>query len=213
VVDFKVVATESPSGVVTNQTKIYANGQPIKYEDIKRQQLQADEEMARRLQQQENTPGPVIVLQSRLEDVLRRMPPNDPHRPMLQRLHTSLTAPIFIQSGAGMDPAFVTFLASLGGGQMPDPTNTAADTHDIESLPTRTYQPRKTTSTETGTIDKKISEQDDINSTCRICLSEYEAGEEMRTLPCFHSYHKTCIDTWLQRNRKCPICKNPITGS
>jgi hypothetical protein len=33
---------------------------------------------------------------------------------------------------------------------------------------------------------------------CRICLSEYANGENVKTLPCVHSYHKNCIDKWLK---------------
>lgn len=43
-----------------------------------------------------------------------------------------------------------------------------------------------------------------------LLCTEYEEGEELRTLPCFHSYHKSCIDEWLARQKTCPVCKNPI---
>merc|ERR1711879_1129001 len=46
---------------------------------------------------------------------------------------------------------------------------------------------------------------------CRICLEYYNPGEELRMLPCFHKYHKGCVDTWLTRmSAKCPICKTSI---
>eukprot|EP00668_Euglena_longa_P032610 GGOE01041998.1.p1 GENE.GGOE01041998.1~~GGOE01041998.1.p1 ORF type:complete len:451 (-),score=58.01 GGOE01041998.1:390-1598(-) len=55
----------------------------------------------------------------------------------------------------------------------------------------------------------------DIKNTvgqCTICLSEYERGEEARTLPCWHFYHKECIDRWLKEHRTCPICKADVTA-
>lgn len=46
--------------------------------------------------------------------------------------------------------------------------------------------------------------------TCNICLSEFQPGDEVRTLPCFHFFHKSEIDQWLSRNNSCPLCKRPI---
>lgn len=47
---------------------------------------------------------------------------------------------------------------------------------------------------------------------CALCMEELATGDEMRVLPCMHSFHRTCIDRWFivgQSNqvRKCPLCK------
>eukprot|EP00667_Euglena_gracilis_P034842 EG_transcript_61884 len=47
---------------------------------------------------------------------------------------------------------------------------------------------------------------------CTICLSGYEPGEEVRTLPCWHFYHRECVDRWLRRQRTCPNCKSDVTA-
>ncbi|EGC33431.1 hypothetical protein DICPUDRAFT_92417 [Dictyostelium purpureum] len=48
------------------------------------------------------------------------------------------------------------------------------------------------------------------NETCCICLCEMENGEEVRTLPCKHFFHVTCIDQWLKVNKVCPVDKKAI---
>ncbi|CEL01390.1 hypothetical protein ASPCAL00974 [Aspergillus calidoustus] len=44
---------------------------------------------------------------------------------------------------------------------------------------------------------------------CLICLSDYEAAEELRQLTkCQHLYHRDCIDQWLTTGRNsCPLCR------
>jgi len=41
-------------------------------------------------------------------------------------------------------------------------------------------------------------------------LEDYISGESLRTLPCKHSFHKQCIDTWLDNSKFCPICKGSV---
>lgn len=42
---------------------------------------------------------------------------------------------------------------------------------------------------------------------CPICLTTYAQGEDMRKLPCGHDFHKECIDTWLYKKARCPLCR------
>ncbi|KAF1334244.1 hypothetical protein FI667_g2284, partial [Globisporangium splendens] len=35
----------------------------------------------------------------------------------------------------------------------------------------------------------------------------FSVGEEIKSLPCFHSYHSECIDSWLCLNKVCPVCQ------
>ena len=55
-----------------------------------------------------------------------------------------------------------------------------------------------------------ISEDDNYDGECCICLAPYEANDQVRILPCSHSYHKDCIDHWLERSVLCPLCKTPL---
>ena len=46
------------------------------------------------------------------------------------------------------------------------------------------------------------------NSTCSICIEDFELGEALRVIPCGHQYHTDCIMPWLTaRAANCPMCK------
>lgn len=45
---------------------------------------------------------------------------------------------------------------------------------------------------------------------CSVCLAGFEAGDEVRSLPCTHNFHRSCIDVWLTRSGMCPLCRRPV---
>lgn len=47
---------------------------------------------------------------------------------------------------------------------------------------------------------------------CMICLEDFQAGDRLRVLPCFHRYHSGCVDNWFSRSRLCPVCKHDVTA-
>lgn len=52
------------------------------------------------------------------------------------------------------------------------------------------------------------------DSTCPICLTEYQPKDALRTIPdCKHYFHVGCIDEWLKLNTTCPLCRNSPGGS
>ncbi|KAK1410130.1 hypothetical protein QVD17_36663 [Tagetes erecta] len=46
---------------------------------------------------------------------------------------------------------------------------------------------------------------------CAVCLCEFVESDELRLLPtCSHAFHINCIDTWLQSNSTCPLCRDTL---
>ncbi|ESO00026.1 hypothetical protein HELRODRAFT_101303 [Helobdella robusta] len=70
--------------------------------------------------------------------------------------------------------------------------------YDLDLLPTYQYNPG--------------SDQSARNQTsCVVCMSEFELGHHLRSLPCAHEFHTACINKWLKVNRTCPICRADAT--
>jgi hypothetical protein len=66
-----------------------------------------------------------------------------------------------------------------------------------------------------------------MDDTCVICLFDFEEGDSIRRLPCNHSFHKGCIDSFFNRQvtfavdrvrsesqlhqrTVCPVCRHAI---
>ncbi|CAG9320396.1 unnamed protein product [Blepharisma stoltei] len=56
-------------------------------------------------------------------------------------------------------------------------------------------------------ISQYNSSNNKEESTCNICLEDFQDGETIIRLPCMHIFHKNCGDDWLERKNSCPICK------
>ena len=55
------------------------------------------------------------------------------------------------------------------------------------------------------------SNTDTFETPCHVCLVECKRGDTIRTLPCQHSFHPTCVDPWLRNNASCPVCRQAIS--
>eukprot|EP00474_Spongospora_subterranea_P009464 CRZ09922.1 hypothetical protein [Spongospora subterranea] len=217
-VTFKVVGLEPESGVVTTGTHVHTSGEPLQFDEIRQQQMIDDEELARRLQFEESVHGgyrhsaPVTNVinirhlrngpqsfDPRLEELLAQLPSDNQLRPIIVNLHRRqardgqrqiLNGPVFLES----------LLQSLSAEQ---DAPTGADPSRVTQLPTRRFT--------APALKSPAQTSDDEQTTCRVCLSEYEDQDMLRTLPCFHVFHSECVDRWLSINSSCPICKNPIS--
>ncbi|XP_035228918.1 dentin sialophosphoprotein-like isoform X2 [Stegodyphus dumicola] len=75
----------------------------------------------------------------------------------------------------------------------------------INRLPTRRYV--SPNSAAAGFTTEVVHKRVDLNKECQVCLSDYETGDILRILPCFHEFHTPCIDPWLKINHTCPVCR------
>ncbi|KAL6633607.1 hypothetical protein ACP70R_026278 [Stipagrostis hirtigluma subsp. patula] len=46
---------------------------------------------------------------------------------------------------------------------------------------------------------------------CAVCLEAFQAGDWCRVLPgCEHGFHAECVDSWLRKSRRCPVCRAEV---
>uniref|UniRef100_M1DWL2 Zinc finger protein n=1 Tax=Solanum tuberosum TaxID=4113 RepID=M1DWL2_SOLTU len=49
--------------------------------------------------------------------------------------------------------------------------------------------------------------ENELTKECSICMSKYLPGSEAYNMPCNHSFHSGCIETWLLKTPSCPMCR------
>ena len=59
-------------------------------------------------------------------------------------------------------------------------------------------------------ILEDLSELNEENKMCSICLEEYKNNDIIKKLPCNHIFHSECLKIWLSNKTTCPICRNDL---
>lgn len=98
---------------------------------------------------------------------------------------------------------------SLPGSSSGDPAEARGlDEAAIQALPAFRYSRKKSAAGGGTTTTNNDAAGSAPASECAVCLGEFEDGERVRMLPaCLHVFHVACIDTWLQGNANCPLCR------
>ena len=45
---------------------------------------------------------------------------------------------------------------------------------------------------------------------CSVCMDRSELQDDLRILPCSHSFHAKCVDTWIINKKTCPLCRTNV---
>lgn len=49
------------------------------------------------------------------------------------------------------------------------------------------------------------------DNKCVVCQYDFTEGDNITELSCGHVFHSDCVDTWLTKNKTCPLCQKEIT--
>lgn len=226
-VDFSIRNSTPNAGIVTCETKLDYFAAPVKSAELSEMQAQEDMELARQLQEEENNRSPFPSMSG------SRFGPNAQFHQVTLADITEIFERLQQVQGqqqqqqqnngdaqANQSDPFLQFMRQLQMATRHNQQrqrNSGVDPRLIDRLPTMRYRATpsspSTKPVNSGDNENDDDEAIDIEKSCRICLEHYEDGEELRFLPCFHRYHKDCVDRWFQMSSKCPICKTSITQS
>lgn len=56
--------------------------------------------------------------------------------------------------------------------------------------------------------DKQNTFEYHSRKSCSICLNDYSDIDIIKILPCYHIFHKSCVDQWIDIKNICPLCQN-----
>ncbi|XP_064601392.1 uncharacterized protein LOC135467550 [Liolophura sinensis] len=133
-----------------------------------------------------------------------------------------------LRSGVPGPPApypgfLLQFLAMLGNPQLPpygismDINDEATEVENYEALLNLAERlgeakPRGLTKPEIEQLphyrfNTESHRSDTDQTSCVVCMCDFESRQMLRVLPCSHEFHTKCVDKWLKTNRTCPICR------
>ncbi|EGD95218.1 hypothetical protein TESG_02709 [Trichophyton tonsurans CBS 112818] len=96
-----------------------------------------------------------------------------------------------------------TAAAAAAAGDAPAP---APSTADVPVEQQQHQQPRS--ASPSGSAAGSAASEREPSTTCPICTDEFVRGQDVRLLPCNHSFHPECVDPWLvDVSGTCPLCR------
>jgi len=222
-VQFVVLSCEpEDGGYVSDLTSFNAEQSHVNSDELQDARVQRDAEIARQLQDQEDynngfRHGRVEQLAinrqqvQQLQHIMSLLQQNNnvrgPNSNEIQELFARMGLPA---AQTGLSATQISMLPSSSykhpgsspSSPQPKAMNEPLDDIDDKPLGTKAASDQKQTP----------RKPDDTDNKCLICISEYEEGEQVRTLPCFHRFHSDCIDRWLANSTSCPICKTDCSS-
>ncbi|KAL8292647.1 hypothetical protein RQP46_001259 [Phenoliferia psychrophenolica] len=84
-------------------------------------------------------------------------------------------------------------------------------TDEIEQLPFAPVELVRRRVDKQGRVKQKLAVVGVRCIDCNVCLARFREGDLAVALPkCLHCFHAACIQSWLRRNRNCPICREEV---
>ncbi|CAL5068847.1 unnamed protein product [Urochloa decumbens] len=231
--DIPVITIDDIPPEATSSSSGYSNGASV--DPTIQAQLESDELLARQLQEQLYNESPRFAPREEIDAIVAmslqheedthhtsrpvRRSPNNTRGARASRL-SAIRAEL---ARANMmiprlqNTAPVTFRSSVGGlARYPaashiQPNIDLNDYDALLALDENNHQHTGASESQINNLPQSVVQSNNtIEEPCAVCLENPSVGDTIRHLPCFHKFHKECIDAWLRRKKLCPICKSDI---
>uniref|UniRef100_A0A0A9E3W8 RING-type domain-containing protein n=1 Tax=Arundo donax TaxID=35708 RepID=A0A0A9E3W8_ARUDO len=201
-------------------------------------QLEADELLARQLQEQLYNESPRVVPTEEIDAVIamslqheedahrssraaRRSQYNtrgaqaprsqasrsNAYQSAAERRNTLISR---LQNAASITLGLGAVYPRYPGGPHIQPNIDLNDYDALLALDENNHQHTGASESQINNLPQSVVQSNSIEEPCAVCLESPSLGDTIRHLPCFHKFHKECIDEWLRRKKLCPICKSGI---
>lgn len=155
------------------------------------------------------------------EPVRQQFQHHDTHNVVPQPVQPNAASP-HIRNGPGLNPysGFLQhFLSLLGSSRTPSLSRNihGAEVENYEALLNLAERlsgskPRGLTKSEFEQLlsyryNSEVRSSPSDQTSCVICMCDFENKQLLRILPCSHEFHAKCVDKWLKTNQTCPICR------
>lgn len=95
-----------------------------------------------------------------------------------------------------------------------DPITSLANRVAMSSMQTYEAKPIPADESSIENLEKVIFGEEGMReqqqTSCVICMEDFEDGVQVSRLPCLHFYHEDCIGQWLKTSHLCPLCRYPM---
>ncbi|KAK8449166.1 hypothetical protein SEVIR_7G172000v4 [Setaria viridis] len=229
--DIPVITINDIPAEATSSSSGYSNGASV--DPTVQAQLESDELLARQLQEQLYNESPCFAPTEEIDAIVAmslqheedthhtsrpvRRSPNNTRGARVSRLnalraelattnrmvsHLQNIAPVTFRSG----PALARYPAA----SRIQPNIDLNDYDALLALDENNHQHTGASESQINNLPQSVVQLNSIQEPCAVCLENPSVGDIIRHLPCFHKFHKECIDEWLRRKKLCPICKSGI---
>lgn len=82
----------------------------------------------------------------------------------------------------------------------------------IETLPVSTFSNRIRDPRSPAHFRRVVNDLPMSSENCLICQDMFQEHAIIRTLPCFHRFHCTCVDQWISEKATCPTCRLDLSS-